>query len=356
MWPYWIMFMLPAAASLHNRWAIDSSIMSRRSQQRGAWFWAVALLTLLIGYRIEVGGDWWNYLRNFENMTDRSLVEALAMGDPGYRLLEWISHEAGWGILGVNLIGAILFSVGLAVFCRSLPRPWLALAIAVPYMVIVIAMGYTRQGIAIGLAMIGLVLLGHQSVRGFVFWVLFAAVFHKSAVLLLPIAALAATRRKIWTAVWISIVVVGAYLAMLEKSVDDLYTNYVLAGYQSQGALIRLVMNAMPAAILLIWRQRFQMTLSQMRLWVWCSIISLGLLGLYFASPSSTAIDRVALLMLPVQLAVFSHVPEVFGAKRSSNILFVLAVLLYYALVQFVWLNYATHAYAWLPYQNWLFI
>ena len=31
-------------------------------------------------------------------------------------------------------------------------------------------------------------------------------------------------------------------------------------------------------------------------------------------------------------------------------------LLLYLAAVLFVWLNYATHAKYWLPYQNWLFL
>jgi hypothetical protein len=44
-------------------------------------------------------------------------------------------------------------------------------------------------------------------------------------------------------------------------------------------------------------------------------------------------------------------VPEVFGSRTGRNTLFTVAVVLYYALIQFVWLNYASHAFAWLPYQ-----
>ncbi len=66
--------------------------------------------------------------------------------------------------------------------------------------------------------------------------------------------------------------------------------------------------------------------------------------------------DRVGLYMLPLQLVVFAYVPEVFGIKRGRNQLFVTGVIFYYGLVLFVWLNYATHAFAWLPYRNWLFM
>ena len=89
-----------------------------------------------------------------------------------------------------------IFAIGLVFFCRNLPRPWLALAVAVPYLVIVVAMGYTRQGVALGLAMLGLVALGKKGTGWFVFWVMLAATFHKTAVLLLPLAALAAAHNR----------------------------------------------------------------------------------------------------------------------------------------------------------------
>ena len=66
-------------------------------------------------------------------------------------MLNWLSIQMDWGILGVNLIGGAIFAFGLVAFCRRQPRPWLALAVAIPYLVIVVAMGYSRQGIALAL-------------------------------------------------------------------------------------------------------------------------------------------------------------------------------------------------------------
>ena len=130
------------------------------------------------------------------------------------------------------------FSVGLVQFCRAQPIPWLALAVAVPYLVIVLGMGYTRQGIALGLAMLGLTSLRKNLTWHFLAWVLLGATFHKTAVLLLPIAALASTKDRIWTAVWVVIVTIGAYFLFLAESVDSLYANYLEREYQSEGALV----------------------------------------------------------------------------------------------------------------------
>lgn len=346
------MFLIPAliaANEMHRAGGGRMSLADTRLNR--AWIGVLIALTLLIGYRLDVGGDWGNYLRNFQAATFNSISDALAADDPGYRLLEFIAIEFDWGILGVNLLGAAIFSFGLAVFCRDLPRPWLALAVAIPYLVMIVAMGYTRQGIAIGCAMVGLVALGRQNYMKFLVWVFIAATFHKSAVLLIPIAGLAAVRRRLFVGLLAAATTALAYFLMLEEAVENLTTNYLEAEYQSEGAFVRLAMNAMPAAMLLLFRKRFAMSLPQEKLWRWFALISVALFAYYFYGPSSTAVDRVGLYMLPLQLVVFSHFPEVMGSRQGRNTGLVLVVLLYYATVEFVWLNYATHAFAWLPYR-----
>ena len=71
-------------------------------------------------------------------------------------MLNWLAARTELGPYFVNTVCAALFAWGLVVFCRAQPRPWLALVVAVPYLVTVVAMGYTRQGTAIGLAMLAL--------------------------------------------------------------------------------------------------------------------------------------------------------------------------------------------------------
>ena len=71
-------------------------------------------------------------------------------------LLNWFAGQNELGIWFVNTICGGIFSYGLIAFARSQPRPWLALAVAVPYLIIVVAMGYTRQAAAIGFVMLGL--------------------------------------------------------------------------------------------------------------------------------------------------------------------------------------------------------
>jgi hypothetical protein len=355
MWPYWMMFLLPALFALVTGRHRENRMTGLRSVKLDiAWLATALVMSVLIGFRLQVGGDWANYFNYLSLVENMELAEVLKMSDPGYLLLNWVSVRMDWGVFGVNLISGTIFSIGLAVFCRSLPRPWLALAVAIPYMVIVVSMGYTRQGIALGLAMLGLVALERKATLWFVIWVVLGATFHKTAVLLLPIAALATTKNRYWTVAWVGVVTLGAFALLLQESVDTLYAGYIEAEYQSEGTLVRLLMNALPAVLILLWRHRFRFAETEAALWQWFAIISLALLALLLLSPSSTAVDRVGLYMLPLQLVVFAHFPDVVGRRGRRNSGLVAALLVYYAGVQFVWLNYASHAYAWVPYRFYL--
>jgi hypothetical protein len=376
MWPYWAMFLLPSLAALlasRSEWGAAASLRSTGSP--GAWFLVWLLITLLVGCRFQVGGDWGNYFRYLVGVSDLDFGEVLKKSDPGYQLLNWLSLEMDWGIFGVNLIGGAIFAFGLVAFCRRQPRPWLALAVAIPYLVIVVGMGYSRQGIALGLAMLGLVALNNQSALKFVICIALAATFHKSALLLLPMAALAAARNRYWTAAWVGVTGMVLYNLLLESDVDTIYKNYVTAQLQSQGAAVRLLMNALPAAVLLMYWPRFQLAESDARLWRWVAIASFVLLGLLRVTPATTALDRMALYLLPLQLVVFTRLPDVLGVRgkrhpapaaaaivpesRASRStmedkyapMLVAVILLYYGAVQFVWLNFADNAYAWVPYR-----
>ena len=221
------------------------------------WVLAGFALTITIGLRYQVGADWNNYLEQFADIPSWELVEVLGDDDPGYMLLNWFAGRNELGIWFVNTVCGGIFSYGLIAFARSQPRPWLALAVAVPYLIIVVAMGYTRQAAAIGFVMLGLVRLGKGSFVRFALCIALAATFHKTATLLLPLAALSATKSRLWTAIWSVAAFAVLYSTFLEKKVDRLIQNYVEAEYQSEGAAIRVAMNALPAIVFLLNRSRF---------------------------------------------------------------------------------------------------
>jgi EpsG-like putative glucosyltransferase len=367
MWPYWIFYIVPAFVALVGDDAGQSRGSDPTKSKINPGLWIAGLfLSLLIGFRFEVGGDWGGYLKSFAAFRYMTLTDAIETGDPVFSVMNWLSAQSDLGIAAVNFVCAILFSAGLIIFCADQRRPWLAMTIAVPYLVIVVAMGYTRQGAALGLAMIGFVALKRDGMFRFVLWVTAAATIHKSAVVLIPVCALVRSRNRYLTIVFTALSGVTLYYLLLSRDAEALYTNYVEAEYQSSGAILRVGLNAVPALLLIFWRRRFGFLPEDRRLWLSFAICTLVLLGLLFTTSASTAIDRMALYLLPLQLAVLSRLPDAVAfaqaspgaaravhgqSRRQTSESIVALVVLFYAVVLFVWLNYAVYAGYWLPYQ-----
>ncbi len=350
MWPYWFLFAVPAWLAITR--LQPANVGADPARRWPAWWRVVfVLLVLMIGLRHQVGGDWGNYAEQITSADFQTLSAALSQDDPAYSLLNWLAAKTGLGPYFVNTVCAAIFSCGLLVFCRAQPRPWLALVVAVPYLITVVAMGYTRQSVAIALVLLGLVALSERKLRRFVVFVVLAATFHKSAVILMPLAALAGTRQRGWTLLWVGVVSAVFYVLLLQESVEAFRANYIESEYLSQGAVIRVAMNAVSAVLFLWLRRRFVMPQADRVFWTWMSLGALGLVGWLLVAASSTAVDRVALYWIPLQLFVLSRLPNALGSSHGRNGALVLWVAAYSAAVLFVWLVFATHAEYWLPYQ-----
>ena len=342
MFAYWFMFAIAL-------WAALVPVRLQGRQQILGWWLVGGLFALLIGFRHEVGGDWFHYLRHFEVDSRGTLLEAIGRGDPAYHALNWVVNELGGDIYWVNLVCGAIVMWGTVAFCRKQPRPWLALMVAVPYMLVVVAMGYSRQAVALGFALLALVAFGDRRVWRFVIFVTLAALFHKSAVLLMPIAGLASSRNRILTAILAAASAGVLYYLLLADSTEALWENYVESGYSSDGGMIRVLMNAVPAVVFLVFRKWLAPELQMRKMWSWISIFALVCVPL--VSMASTAVDRVALYLIPLQLFVFSRLPVLAGRNMHMRTFLVMLVIVYYGLVQFTWLNFAVHAKYWVPYQ-----
>lgn len=341
MLPYWLLFLIPAVG------VFSPGMLNARSQRCVLWLIG-AVFTLAIGLRFQVGGDWAAYLGYLERGAALNFLEVFERGDPGYYLVNWLVGNLGGPIYWVNGLCGLVVMVGVIRFVLRQPLPWLALLVAVPYLIMVVAMGYTRQATALGFVLLGLVALGDGKLRVFVVWVLIAAAFHKSAVLMIPVAALASGGNRLWIGFWVGLMtLLGGYLFLFD-SADALWTNYVEADYQSSGGFIRVMMNAVPALLFVLLRNRLDLNPSESRLWWWMAVLSIVCIPLVLLS--STATDRVALYLIPIQLFVFARL-HLISADLVWRSMIVLGVVAYYALVQFVWLNFAVHSSYWLPYQ-----
>jgi hypothetical protein len=310
---------------------------------------ALALMVLIIGLRKEIGADWPAYFHMFRVTAFTSFHRAVTVVDPGFMALNWIVQQAGWPIWGVNLIGALIFVFGLWRLARTQPEPWTAILVAIPYLVIVVAMNFARQGIAIGLLMAGLAsLIRTASVGRFLLYMAVAATFHRTAIAVIPIALFGLTRGRIMGIVTIVGGIALLYVSLLASHVDKLFQSYLATRYAAQGAAVRVAMDVLPATAFFLLRRHLRYGPVENVLWRNFSIAAFAALGALLTIKSSAAVDRFAIYLLPLQIVVISRLPIAFRSPILGRAL----VAAYSAAVLFVWLNYADNASAWLPYKH----
>lgn len=347
MIPYWILYAIPTA------FALVTGPLDRRvgGHQR---FWVLGygvVIALMIGFRWNVGGDWgWEH-HFFKLLQYADFDYAWSIIDPFYGVLIWLLADTGYNVWTLNLATGIIFAAGLVKLCRNEPHPWLAVAISIPYLVMVVGMGYARQSAALGVFMYALVALRNQRVGHYIALVLLAATMHKTAVLLLPLAILGSRVNKIVALLAVAPVFAAAFLYLVNDHVDNLVQSYIVAKYSSSGTLIRLTMNLVAALTYFLFRHRFQLTPIDRSILLTLSVVSILSIPLYWLIPSSTAVDRYALYCIPLQILVFGRLPLALGRDAGSYRAVVGLVLSCYGAALLTWLNYADTAYAWIPYR-----
>ena len=346
MTPYWVLlFFFSAGALLTPGWS------NRGAAPNPLFVLGAIAVALMIGLRFHVGGDWASYERIFFTVGHWNLWKAVTNGDPGFSLLNWVTKQVGGDLWLIDLVCGAVFVTGVYKLARLQPNPWLAVVVAVPYLIIVVGMGYTRQSIALGFGMIALagLMRGGTAFR-FVIYIVLATLFHKSAIVMM--LALAAGHRS-----RVVNVLIGAsaafvlYDLFVSSAFPTLSRNYLGAGYDAQGATVRVFMNFVPAVLFLLGPSRFgfdEREINVVRIMAYAGLVFPVLL---WVVPSSAAVDRLALYVSPLQMIILSRIPGAHVKEDFGKVI----ILAYAFAVQFVWLNFAQHSGDWIPYRLWPF-
>ena len=171
--------------------------------------------------------------------------------------------------------------------------------------------------------------------------------FHKTAVVAFPLVALASPRNRFLNLLIAIAASIALYDMFLGDAMDQFIQHYIKTGYSSQGAGIRVAMNLVAALAFWVAGRRMHFSETEWKIWLNFSLASVGFLILLFVLPSSTAVDRMSLYIMPFQIGVLSRVPLALNSSFAGRAV----VLAYVASVEFVWLNFAQHSRFWVPYQ-----
>lgn len=358
MLAYWMLFFILAFASLvySPKAAIAPSAFESQPGPQGRVIPIVVaiLITLMIGLRYRVGGDWSSYLINFDDVRGRSLSWAFANSpnEVGYTLITWLVGRIGGEIWLVNLICAIPFVIGLMAITRQQPNPYLALTIACPLIIIVVGMGYTRQAAGLGFLLIAMTALTKgASFWIFLIWASVGSLFHLSVLFFIPLTAALLFQGRLRSLVLLIVCAMVGYFVILPHAVERYSLGYIRTVYEAQGAIFRIALSALAGSVILFFGRRFFYNPIEARIWRGWGILSLLSLIMLFIVRSTVIIDRLSVYLLPIQIYTFGRLPMALGGHQSQRIWSLLMVFAY-AIVLFLWLTLANHAKFWLPYRT----
>ena len=312
----------------------------------------ISFLILFVGLRHQVGGDWNPYLELLEITRGISAPRAMAINDPGYMLLNWIGSNIVGEIYFVNFTCALIFIYGVSKFCALLPNKYLGITCAFPYLITVVGMGYTRQSAALGFIFLSLIAIKNQSFLKFIACIIFAAAFHKTAIIFAPAAILISQSRRTTLLYFIF----GAaasyllYLLFLQHYLMSLMYGYIENEYKSSGATLRLASTLICALIFIIYRHAMNLDHHYRKFWLWISISSVVAFIGSLVIESNAFIDRLGLYLIPLQIFVLNHLPRILLLanlfKRCGTLIVILASWLQFS----VWFFLSENAIAWHDY------
>lgn len=347
---YWLLFAYAAVMALIAP-AQPASGRVGLGQSLAVVGFAFAYIAIA-GLRFEIGGDWLNYAGMYDLAGQSTLLEAMRAGDPGFGMLLWLSARAGWDIYPANALCAGLLVWGVVRVALTTREPWMAILASVPYLLIVVGMGYVRQAGAIGLVLLAIAEIGRRRWSGTVAALVLAPTLHLTSAITFPLVLRTLARGRRGLSVALLVAGAGIFAVLISTRYATYQQNYIDEEYDSGGAMVRLAMNALPSLFILLRWRHFPLQGRLRDIWLGFALANLAAVAAMALSPSSTAVDRMALYFSPIQIVMFGCMMDLLPLSRRMAFLVRSLGIVMLACVQVVWLTLGTYADAWVPYRS----
>ena len=344
MYPYFLMIGLPALFSM---------LVSRKAQTGIALAAVFLLFLFLIGFRYEIGPDWFSYLAQSERYPYTDFVELFEHGEVSWAVLVLASNELGLGLYGMVFASALVFCFGLFSIARVCEEPMLALVAAVPYLAIAVAMSGMRQAIAIGIIFFIISRWYRLSIPAKIGLILLASSFHFSALLMMGLLAFdsrLSMSRKIGAG-FLIFALVGWQMLGQDYRMNRYTSTYLVDGSagDTPGAIFHVLLTAVPAIAYFVYRKRWVQVYG--RISIIDLLAAIGILALAGLPFAATATDRMTLYFSAVALIIQANFPGLWEGRGAKNFVRVSIIMLNFLAVA-VFLLAGNHAAAFTPYQT----
>lgn len=312
------------------------------------WILVIFLLTIFIGFRNEIGGDWIHYEKfyyNIPNLNFNSIINSSLV----YVYINQISHYLGTQIIGVNFICAIFFMLSLSIFLNNTENKWLALAISFPIIIIILGMGYTRQGLAFSFSLLLIKALEDKNLLKSIIYIILSVLSHKSALFISSfLLFLFFWYHKKYIFILLSILIPIFFAILFWNYYKHLVYFYAGVGQHmfSYGSLPRSLLILFFGIFFIIYKKKFK-NMSGYQIFVYTAFSYMIIFLFPLSVITSIAADRILFYLYPLKLVFMSFAN--LKDKTIKLITFILSST--YLLYLITWISFGKNSSSWVPYK-----
>ena len=307
-------------------------------------------LLIYVGFRYEVGGDWFSYLNYIQDLTINPSKFFNFRSDWGFTLLLYIFFDFSNPIYIVNFICAFIFVSSIFLFAFQQNKPCIVIFVALPYIINVLAMGYTRQSVAYAFLIFSIIALKKNKNLFFILLIIIGSLFHKSLILfsILYFVNLRFNFRAILMMILLFLILILLLIYKLD-TIQFYYYYYIGEGQhsESKGTIFRYLINLIPCLLIIYFGTDFLNSKSEKKLVMLFSLFTIC--GLFLFQLAPTAFDRIGLYLTLIQLYVYSNLDIIIKNLLIRRFVYFFVYSLYF-IINYVWLNFSTYRDSWLPY------
>lgn len=312
------------------------------------WIITIFLLSIFIGFRNEIGGDWTHYEKFYYKVADFTFGEILT-SSLVYIYINKIAYYLEIQIFGVNFICAVIFMFSLATFLNQTDNKWLALAISFPIIILILGMGFARQGLAFSFSLFLIKALEEKKLfKSFIFAIL-SILTHKSAIFISSfLIFIYFWYHKKYLYLLLSASIPIFFASLFWNHYNHYVYFYAGSGQHmfSYGSLPRSLLILFVAIIFLTYKKKFN-NMSEYQVFIYSSFSLIIIFLFPFSIISSIFADRLLLYLYPLKLAFISFAN--LKDKSLNFVIFLICSAYFFYLI--LWISHGVNAYKWVPYK-----
>lgn len=306
------------------------------------------ILTVIAGFRWDVGGDWDTYLMIYERSNYQIINFEWSFL---FELINFIFKYFNLGIFSVNIFISLLFFYSLYRISKSLKFD-LLLVLIVAFSLIYFngIMGYVRQTLALSFFIISLEFYFKNKTIHSIILFIFALLTHISVIIFMPIFLYKLKNNKIFTFIFISTIIYFLYAHGVV--INTVFEQFIQKSFFSYGAIFRLIPLLLCNLILILFHKKILSDEKNINFFlIYTLIISMLMsLILIIAPKFSALIDRLNFYFIIFQIIVIGNLFLKVINKNKNYLHFAIIFSIFYFASLFFWLCFGDYSIFYLNY------